>query len=93
MYFLLIYDYVPNIVERRKPHRDAHLKLASEWVDRGELVLGGAFAEPADGAVLAFKVEDRKQVEEFVARDPYVANGLVTAWRIRPWMVVVGAAL
>ncbi|MBP1621029.1 MAG: hypothetical protein H6Q02_1796, partial [Acidobacteria bacterium] len=22
--------------------------------------------------------------------DPYVANGLVTAWRIRPWQVGVG---
>lgn len=93
MYFLLIYDYVPNIVERRQPFREAHIKLAGEWIERGELLLGGAFAEPADGAVIVFKVDDRKRVEEFVERDPYIANGLVTAWRIRPWTVVVGAAL
>jgi uncharacterized protein len=93
MYFLLFYDYVENIVERRAPYRSAHLELAGEWVGRGELLLGGALGEPVDGAILVFKVEDRAQVEAFVRKDPYVASGLVTAWRIRPWTVVVGAAL
>lgn len=93
MYFLLFYDYAENAVERRAPFRDAHLALAGEWIERGELLLGGAFADPVDGAVLVFKAKDRAEVEAFVARDPYVANGVVTAWRIRPWTVVVGAAL
>jgi uncharacterized protein YciI len=30
-------------------------------------------------------------VEEFVKADPYVKNGLVVKWRIRPWMTVAGA--
>lgn len=93
MYFLLFYDYVENIIERRVPFREAHLALAGEYVARGELVLGGAYSEPVDGAVLIFKVQDRAQVEAFVGRDPYVANGLLTAWRIRPWTAVVGTAL
>jgi hypothetical protein len=25
-----------------------------------------------------------------VAADPYVSNGLVTGWRVRPWTTVVG---
>jgi uncharacterized protein YciI len=93
MHFLLFYDYVEDIVERRAPYRDAHLQLGREWSSRGQMVLAGPFADTVDGAVLVFKVEDQAQVEEFVGRDPYVANGLVTAWRIRPWTVVVGAAL
>ena len=93
MYFLLFYDYVDNIIERRAPYREAHLALVAGYVDRGELVLGGAFANPADGAVLAFKVDERATIEQFVERDPYVVNGLVTAWRIREWTVVVGSAL
>ena len=93
MYFLLFYDYVENAVERRAPYREAHLQLAREWVAQGRLVLGGAFAEPVDGAVLVFKVDDRAQVEEFVGRDPYVSNGLVIQWRVRPWTVVVGVPL
>lgn len=93
MYFLLLYDYVENVVERRAPYREAHLALAREYVARGELVLGGAFADPVDGAALVFKAGDRAKVEEFVRRDPYVVNGLVTQWRIREWTVVVGTAL
>jgi uncharacterized protein YciI len=93
MYIMLFYDYVENVVERRTPYREAHLRLAKEWVARGELVLGGAFTEPVDSAAIVFKASDQARVEEFVRNDPYVANGIVTKWRIRPWTVVVGAAL
>lgn len=93
MYFLLFYDYVENIVERRAPYREAHLAMVRDYVDRGELVLGGAFADPADGAAIVFKLEDKTKVEEFVRKDPYVVNGLVSGWRIREWTVVVGSAL
>jgi len=90
MYFLLSYDYVENAVERRAPFRAEHLKLAREFQQRGELLLGGAFADPVDGAALVFRAADASVVEGFVGRDPYVASGLVKAWRIRPWTVVVG---
>ena len=93
MYCLLLYDYVENIVERRAPYREAHLAMVRDYVDRGELVLGGAFADPADGAAIVFKLEDKTKVEEFVRKDPYVVNGLVSGWRIREWTVVVGSAL
>lgn len=91
-YFLLFYDYVPDVVERRAPFRDEHLRLAHEAVSRGELLLGGAYAEPVDGAVLVWRTPDAKPIESFVASDPYVRNGLVTRWRIRPWTVVIGGA-
>jgi uncharacterized protein YciI len=90
MHYLLFYDYAEKAVERRAPHREAHLKLAREFQERGELLLGGAFADPVDGAVLVFEAGDASLVEGFVKRDPYVASGLVTSWRIRPWTVVVG---
>ncbi len=93
MYFLLFYDYVENVVERRAPYREAHLGLVREYAARGELVLAGAFADPVDGAAFVFRVGDRTNVEEFVAKDPYVVDGLVTGWRIRAWTVVVGSAL
>ena len=90
MYYLLLYDYVENIVERRAPHREEHLKLAEGLRERGQLVMGGALDDPPDGAVIVFRADDASVVEDFVRRDPYVANGLVTRWRIRPWKVVVG---
>ena len=93
MYYILFYNYVDNIIEKRVPFREAHLALATSFVQSGELLLGGAFANPADGAILIFKVGNKTQVEAFVKQDPYVQNGLVTSWNIREWSVVVGAAL
>ena len=90
MHSLLFYDYVNDIVERRAPFRQAHLALASEAHERGDLLMAGALTEPVDGAVFVFTTDDSSVVEDFVARDPYVREGLVTAWRIRPWKVVIG---
>ena len=91
MHFLLLYDYVPDILERRAPFREAHIAHAKEAVERGELVLGGAFADPVDGAALLFRAESPAPVEAFARADPYVVNGLVTDWRVRRWTTVLGA--
>jgi uncharacterized protein YciI len=90
MHYLLFYDVVPDYAERRVPFRAAHLAHARAAVARGELVLGGALADPVDAAVLLFECASRAPVEAFVAADPYVQNGLVAAWRIREWTTVVG---
>jgi uncharacterized protein len=90
MHYLLFYDVVPDYVERRTPFRAEHLALARAAHARGELVLGGALAEPADGAVLLFKGDGPAAAEAFAAADPYVRNGLVTRWRVRAWATVVG---
>src|SRR5688572_3951233 len=53
MHYLLFYDFVSDYADRRIQHRAEHLRLAEQSVARGELILGGAFAE-LDGAVLLF---------------------------------------
>ena len=93
MHYILFYDYVDNIVERRAPFRPEHLTLAKEHWERGELLMAGALADPVDGAVFIFRCETAAPVEEFVRKDPYVANGLVTRWRIRPWTVGTGGTV
>ncbi|MCE2798166.1 MAG: YciI family protein [Planctomycetaceae bacterium] len=90
MHYLLIYEVVDQYVERRQPYRQEHLQLAQEFADRGELELGGALADPVDRAILLFKVEDPKRIDEFVSRDPYVRHGLVRSWQVRKWMTVIG---
>lgn len=90
MHYLLIYDVVPNYVERRAAHRAEHISLARAAQARGELVLGGALADPVDGAVLLFRGDSPAAAEAFAAADPYVRHGLVTRWRVRPWTTVVG---
>ena len=90
MHYLLIYDVVPDYVERRAAFRKEHLSLAWQSHERGELVLGGALAEPVDGAVLLFRGDSPRPAEAFAEADPYVRHGLVTHWRVRPWTTVVG---
>lgn len=90
MHYLLFYDVVKDYVARRQPYRRAHLQYAQPFVERGELVLAGALAEPVDSAVLLFESETPAVAEEFAAGDPYVQQGLVTRWRVRPWTTVVG---
>jgi len=89
-YFALIYELVDDYIERRAPLRQEHLKLASEAHARGEIVLGGAFANPLDRALIVFRGEDASAAERFVQQDPYVKNGLVKKWEVRPWTVVIG---
>jgi uncharacterized protein YciI len=89
-YFVLFYDAVDDFIARRGVYRDQHLRLAREAHARGELVLAGALADPADGALLVFQGDSPAAAEAFARQDPYVTNGLITGWRVRPWTVVVG---
>jgi uncharacterized protein YciI len=90
MHYLLMYDLIDDYVERRQPLRPAHLEHARKFVDRGELVLGGALAEPVDTAVLLFRGESPAAATSFATADPYVLQGLVKRWRVRPWSTVIG---
>jgi uncharacterized protein YciI len=90
MHYLLIYDLAPDYLERRAEFRKEHLALAWQASERGELILGGALSDPVDSAVLLFECASTDVVERFVAADPYVKQGLVTRWRVRPWTTVVG---
>jgi uncharacterized protein YciI len=90
MHYLLFYDVVDGYAERRTPWRAQHLALLEAAVERDELVLAGALAEPIDGAVFLFKGESPAAAEAFAKIDPYVVNGLVEHWRVRKWTTVVG---
>jgi uncharacterized protein YciI len=92
VHFLLFYEFVPEYLERRAPQRAEHLRLAWEAHDRGELLLGGALAGPADGAVLLFQGPDDRAARAFAEADPYVTTGLVRRWWVRSWTTVVGDA-
>ena len=90
MHYLLFYEVVPDFLERRAKFRKEHLDLCWEACGRGELILGGALADPADHAVLLFQGDSPEVAERFAAADPFVINRLVTRWRVRLWTTVVG---
>jgi uncharacterized protein YciI len=89
-HFLLFYDVAEDYLARRSLFRDAHLKHAWAAHERGELLLAGALADPIDGAVLLFQGDSSQIPKAFAQSDPYVANGLITQWRVREWTTVAG---
>ena len=90
MHYLLTYELAPDYLERRAEFRDEHLRRAWDAQRAGELVLAGALDEPADTALLVFNTKTPEPVLLFAATDPYVINGLVKSFRVRPWNTVVG---
>jgi uncharacterized protein YciI len=88
-YFILFYEVVDDFPAKRTSFRAQHLRQVQDAHQRGELLMAGALAEPADRAVLIFRVQDRSAVEDFARGDPYVSNGLVTRWNVRPWVQVI----
>lgn len=90
MHYLLIYDVAPDYLTRRGEFRSAHLALAWAAVERGEMVLGGAVGDPPDQAILLFTGDSPDAARAFAEADPYVRNGLVAKWQVRPWTTVAG---
>jgi uncharacterized protein YciI len=90
MHYLLFYEVNEDYIPRRAEFRNAHLEMAWQASERGELVLAGALANPVDGAVLLFKGDSPEVAEKFANTDPYVINGIVKRWYVREWTTVVG---
>lgn len=89
-YWVLRYEYVSDILDRRGPYREAHLRGAQAKLEAGQLVCAGATGTPPDGGLFLFRDVSREDVEAFVAADPYFKNGLITSYKISSYAVAVG---
>jgi uncharacterized protein YciI len=86
---ILFYDYVPDVVERRAPYREGHLALIKRWHDEGRIVMAGGVGNPVHAGMIVLRADDpQAAAEEFVAEDPYQPAGLVTSWRVEPFLNV-----
>ena len=89
-YYALFYHLTGDYMERRPQFREEHLQLARDSVGRSEMNMAGALGEPPDQALFIFLSPDSSAAENFARNDPYVQNGLVTNWEVKPWSVVIG---
>jgi uncharacterized protein YciI len=87
-HYLLLYDYVDDVLDRRGPYRQAHLARISSERKAGRVVMAGALGDPPSGAAIVFKGVERDFVEDFARRDPYVEAGLVPRWHVERWNLV-----
>jgi uncharacterized protein YciI len=85
---ILFYEYVPDILERRAPHRARHLERLAEAKAAGRIVMAGAVGDPPHGAVIVFRGVDPAEIAGFADGDPYMTAGLVAASRIERWTLV-----
>jgi uncharacterized protein YciI len=83
-----MYELAADYLDRRGGFRSHHLALAWAAADKGALLLGGAVGDPVESALLLFT--DAEAARAFAEADPYVAEGLVRAWRVVPWATVAG---
>ncbi len=88
-FYALTYITVDDFANKRTPFREQHLKLAREFFDNKILIMGGSM-QPAIEALLIFNCDTEDTVKLFMQQDPYVQEGLVKAWYIREWNVVIG---
>lgn len=88
MHHILFYEYVPDVVERRGPHREAHLERIRAEREAGRIVMAGALGDPPHGAAIVFRETPEADIEAWADADPYVEAGLVAKRRVEEWRVV-----
>jgi uncharacterized protein YciI len=88
--YVLQYDYVADALEKRKPHRDGHLAHIGKQVENGNVVIAGAVDNPPTGGLLIFRNLSSNDVEQFAQQDPYVINGFVIKYTVKPYIAAFG---
>jgi uncharacterized protein YciI len=83
---ILQYEYVPDVAERRAPHRQAHLDLIAAYHGDGRIVMAGAVGDPPHAGLFVFR--SAEDATAFADADPYGAAGLVVTSTVEPWTVV-----
>ena len=87
MKYLLSYRAEGDFLPLARANREAHLARMKEFVDRGELLMAGPLDEPFNGDALSI-FTTREAAVAFAESDPFVVNGVVSSWDIRPWSEV-----
>jgi uncharacterized protein len=89
---ILFYEYVEDVVEGGGSHHEGHLALIKRWHDEGRISIAGGVGDPPHAGLIVLREDDldaaQAAAEEFVAEDPYQPAGLVTSWRVEPFLNV-----
>ncbi|HEV7664525.1 MAG TPA: YciI family protein [Chloroflexota bacterium] len=88
--FAMMYQYVPDMAERRGPYREAHRARLRQANADGFLVVGGSYDHPADAALLIVRATDMAAVYAWAGQDPYHQGGLITSVSVREFNLAFG---
>ena len=59
-----------------------HKVIVDAFVERGEVVGIGPFGDGGNMAIF----RSQEAAESFVAQDPFILEGLIASYEIRPWL-------
>ena len=88
MKHVMTYRAVEDFLPLAREHGPAHVARLHEFHARGVLLMVGTFDEPMNGDAMGI-FTSREAAEEFIAGDPFVLNGVVASWTVRPWNEVL----
>ena len=91
MKYVMTYRAVEDFLPMARENGPAHVARLHEFRDRGVLLMVGTFDEPMNGDAMGV-FTTREAAEEFIAGDPFVLNGVVASWTVRPWNEVLHTA-
>jgi uncharacterized protein YciI len=85
--FAMFYTCTPSGLAKAHEHLGTHRARLDEFNARGELLMAGNLLEGSPQALGIFTT--KAAADEFVAGDPFVANGVVDTVAIVPWNEVL----
>jgi uncharacterized protein YciI len=86
--YVMTYRAVEDFLPLARENGPAHVARLHQFSGRGELLMVGTFDEPMNGDAMGI-FTSREAAEEFIAGDPFVLNGVVANWTVRPWNEVL----
>jgi uncharacterized protein YciI len=84
MKYVVFYESADEVAAKAQAHFAAHRALWAQYVEHGELLMIGTFANPQQDGSMAVSTT-RQAAEHFVDDDPFVRHGVVRSWRILEW--------
>lgn len=78
-------SYCENVLEKRAPHREAHLAGLAKQKEAGQLITLG----PTADTTMVFGIYEaasEAEVRSLVEGDPYWQNGIWTEYFVKEWI-------
>ena len=92
-FLVMAYDGTDaEAVARRKAARPAHFEALGPMVARGEIVIGGAILDDSGtmiGSTVIAEFPSRAELDAWLAREPYVTQGVWRKIEIKPMRIAV----
>ena len=79
-----------NALERRMKVRPAHFEGAAKPKSNGNFIIGGAMLDDKGkmiGSMMVVQFEEREQLEQWLANEPYITGKVWEKIDIRPFKV------